>query len=56
MNPSETLRKLIEAQRPTVGNHTLRKLLGEIADEVENVERERDDAIDELTTRNESRH
>ena len=53
MTPSEMLRKLVASMKVTVGNHVLRTLLREIADEAENVERERDDAIEEMRRINE---
>ena len=42
------LRTLVGSMKPNVGNYTLRTLLNEIANEAENVERERDDLIDEI--------
>lgn len=46
--PSEMLRTLVSSMKPTVGNYTLRTLLNEIATEAENIERERNDAVDEI--------
>ncbi len=45
---ADILRRLEETIPLTVGNHALKKTLGEIADEVENLQLERDDAIEEL--------
>lgn len=48
MKVSETLRLLSESLADTVGNFKMKRLLLDLVDEVENLERERDDAIEEL--------
>ena len=42
MKPSEMIRKLIASMTPTVGNQIYRKLLVEIADEVDKLQAEND--------------
>lgn len=47
MKTSETLRKLADSLADTIGNRIVKRLLSELVDEVVNLERERDDAIEE---------